>query len=343
MKTFLFFLIAVPATCIANAQNAPIQPKFEVASVKRTDRCFAGNPTIDPESVILKGVPLKSVLTEAFKVRFNQVEGPSWLETDCFEISAKIPEGATRDQLPAMLQTLLIERFKLAAHKEVRSRSGYALVVDKGGPKFKEDDPNTNFMGAGRSGTMLFGASGHGRLKGVMTMKTLAAHLSTDGGYGPVQDLTGLTGKYDIDLTWTPDQTFEPSAGAADIPAPEANLFTAVRESLGLKLERRNVEVQFVVVDHIERIPTENSFMQEPIATVGLQNLQQKFKYSPRNDGVAAAEIGVRLMRPGRYQELGLTLDQARALGREYVQALKEAHGDAAAREIGKRISEALR
>jgi uncharacterized protein (TIGR03435 family) len=268
VKTFLLFLVAVPVTCITNAQNAPIQPKFEVASVKRTDRCFAGNPTIDPESVILKGVHLKSVLMEAFKVRFNQVEGPSWLETDCFEVSAKIPEGATRDQFPAMLQALLTERFKLVAHKEDRSRSGYALVVDKGGPKFKEDDPNTNFMGPGRFGTMLFGASGHGRLKGVMTMKTLAAHLSTDGGYGPVQDLTELIGKYDIDLTWGPDQTFEPTAGdatasaatpaGADAPAPQANLFTALRESLGLKLERRNLQVQFVVIDHIERIPTEN-------------------------------------------------------------------------------------
>jgi hypothetical protein len=58
---------------------------------------------------------------------------------------------------------------------------------------------------------------------------------------------------------------------------------------------------------------------------------------------IDAAEIGVRFMRPGRYKELGLTLDQARALGRDYVQALKEAHGDAAAREIGKRINEALR
>ena len=145
MKTFLLFLITVAATCIANAQNAPIQPKFEVASVKRTDQCGGGR-SIDPRSVTLRGVPLKPVLMEAFKVRFDQIEGPSWLETDCFEISAKIPDGGS-DQLSAMLQALLTERFKLAAHKEDRPRSGYALVVDKGGPKFKEDDPKTNFMG----------------------------------------------------------------------------------------------------------------------------------------------------------------------------------------------------
>jgi uncharacterized protein (TIGR03435 family) len=140
--------------------------------------------------------------------------------------------------------------------------------VDKGGPKFKEDDPKTNFMGKdARPGLTLYGAFGHGALKGVMTMATLASNLSTKG-YGPVQDATGLTGKYDIDLTWTPDKGFEPrpvditgsaaTPAGADIPAPEANLFTALRESLGLKLERRNVQVQFVVIDHIERIPTEN-------------------------------------------------------------------------------------
>jgi uncharacterized protein (TIGR03435 family) len=266
VKTFLLFLIVVPATFVANAQNAPVQPKFEVASVKRAEQC-GGRNAIDPGSVAFRGVPLKGVLMEAFKVKMEQIEGPSWLESDCYDISAKIPDGGTRDQLPAMLQALLTERFKLAAHKEDRPRSGYALIVDKGGPKFKEDDPNTSFMGPGRAGQMFFGAFGHGGLKGVMTMATLASNLSRQG-YGPVQDATGLTGRYDIDLTWTPDKAFAPGTGdpnasaatppGADVPAPEANLFTALRESLGLKLERRNVQVQFVVIDHIERTATEN-------------------------------------------------------------------------------------
>jgi uncharacterized protein (TIGR03435 family) len=267
VRTFLLFLITVLATCIANAQKAPLQPRFEVASVKRTDRCGGGGRSLDPGSVALNGMPLKPVLMEAFQVKIDQIEGPSWLETDCFDISAKIPEGVPRDQLPAMLQALLTERFKLVAHKEDRSRSGYVLVVDKGGPKLKDDDPNAHFMGGGRPGLTLYGAFGHGRLKGVMTMARLASNLSSQG-YGPVQDETGLTGNYDIDLTWTPDQTLAPRAGdatasaapppAADIPTPEADLFTVLRQSLGLKLERRNVQVQFVVIDHIERIPTEN-------------------------------------------------------------------------------------
>lgn len=194
---------------------------------------------------------------EAFQVKMEQIEGPSWLETDCFDISAKIPEGATREQVPAMLQSLLTERFRLAAHKENRLRAGYALHVDKSGPKFKEEVSTTNFVRG--KGLMLYGP---GVLKGAMTMSTLASNLSTKG-YGPVQDLTGLTAKYDIELRWTPNPDFKPTENfpAFSVPPgrPEApDLFTALRESLGLKLERRNVKVQFLVTDHIDRIPTEN-------------------------------------------------------------------------------------
>jgi len=113
----------------------------------------------------------------------------------------------------------------------------------------------------------MFGFAGHGLLKGVMTMEMLASNLSRQG-YGPVEDATGLTEKYGIELHWTPDPAIEPravgttasstAAPGAEIPAPEPNLFTALQESLGLKLERRSVQVQFVVIDHIERIPTEN-------------------------------------------------------------------------------------
>jgi uncharacterized protein (TIGR03435 family) len=214
-------------------------------------------------------MPLKPILVTAFAMRADQIEGPSWLDSDCFDISAKLPAGASLDQLPDMLQALLTERFRLAAHKEDRPRSGYALVVDKGGPKFKEDEPSSSFSRSPDGRPLLgIGAPGHGFLKGVMTMAGLASYLS-GRGYGPVQDSTGLTGKYDIDLSWAPNLDFEPRplgpTASADTPpgadtpaAPEADLFAALRESLGLRLERRNIPAQFVVIDHIERVPTEN-------------------------------------------------------------------------------------
>src|ERR1039458_9242672 len=79
------------------AQNATNKPKYERASVDRS-ACFTAANSIDPGSVTLKGLPLKAVLREAFKVPMDQIEGPSWLDTDCFEIAAKIPEGATRSE-----------------------------------------------------------------------------------------------------------------------------------------------------------------------------------------------------------------------------------------------------
>ena len=168
MNTCLASAIVLSTIGAFAAQNAPDQPKFEVASVKRTDRCEF-NVSVDPGSITLNGVPLKGVLRDAFKVQPDQIEGRSWLDADCFEISAKMPEGATRDQLPAMLQALLIKRFKLAVHEEGRLRPGYALVVDKDGPKLKESSPSSNFMGA-HAGKLFIGAApGYSALKASMT------------------------------------------------------------------------------------------------------------------------------------------------------------------------------
>jgi uncharacterized protein (TIGR03435 family) len=220
--------------------------------------------------VILKGDPLKIVLMEAFSVKNYQIAGPSWLDEECFEIVAKMPEGATRDQIPAMLQALLVERFKLAAYKEDRPRPVYGLVVEKSGPKFKEADLSFRRMGP-RPGQVMFRAASDTRgFKGSMTMASLAGFLA-NGLDRPVQDFTGLKGTYDIDLSWAPDPgidrpsrfseaTRASSADAgADLPAaPTATIFTAIRDSLGLRLEPRNEPVEMLVIDHVERVPIEN-------------------------------------------------------------------------------------
>ena len=235
------------------------QVKFETASVKKGE-CRM-ETSIDPGLITLKGVPLRGVLITAFHVRGDLIQGPGWLDSDCFDILAKMPEGAAADQMPAMMQSLLAERFGLSFHKEPRQLKGYSLVVDKGGPKCPEDDPNKDFMG-GRGTVAL--RRGGGGIKRAMTMEQLASYLS-GLGYGPVQDLTGLTAKYDIQLSWAPDRDFEPAPpGAAPAaspnapPAPTVDLFTAIREQLGLRLDRHDVAVEYVVIDHIERTPTGN-------------------------------------------------------------------------------------
>lgn len=242
----------------AAAQSTPDPPRFEAASVKGTDQCGVST-SMGPGTVVLSGIPLKPILAEAFELPGDRIVGPSWLDEDCFEIVAKMPEGAGKDRIPAMLQALLAERFKLAAHREDRPRSVYVLVVDKDGPKFK-------VAGSPTGQTMFRAGLGIAGFKGSMTMATLARRLSGKG-YGQVQDLTGLKGTYDIDLSWAPDPTFEqPGAYAREHaaesaeppPGPTANLFTALRDSLGLKLESRKEPVESLVIDRIERVPTGN-------------------------------------------------------------------------------------
>src|SRR6185295_7557721 len=228
--------------------------------------------SMDPGRVAFNGNPLTFVLMEAFKVKKDQITGPSWLDSDCFDFIAKMPEGATRDQLPAILEALLVERFKLAAHKESHLRSGYSLIVDRNGTKFKESDQSSPATRA-RTGQVAFafalGASA--TIKGSMTMATLARLLSTRLG-DPIQDLTGIKGTYDIDLSWAPDPSFEKvgssaPSGATDssvadagasVPAGKANIFTSIRNLLGLRLEAQKLQIEMIVIDSIERVPTEN-------------------------------------------------------------------------------------
>lgn len=256
------------ATSFASAE----QPKFEEASVKRTEQCALQN-MIDPGVIALHGDPLKVVLMEAFKVKMDQIAGPSWLDSDCFAIDAKIPQGATKDQLPAMLQALLVERFKLVFHKESKLLAGYALVVDKKGPKLKESDPNSPMMA--HAGQVAFGAGpSASQIKGSMSTASLARFVSGRLD-APVEDLTGLKGKYDIDISWAPDWSVEKkgrfaqeyeaahpdwAGNAASLPTggPKDDIFTSFRNSLGLKLEPRKEPVEVVVIDHIEHIPTAN-------------------------------------------------------------------------------------
>jgi uncharacterized protein (TIGR03435 family) len=265
MNTCLASAIALAAISALAAQNAPNQPKFEVASVKRVE---GGDikTSLDPGILTLKGLPLKAALSQAFQVPMDQIAGPAWLDEDCFDIIARMPEGATKDQIPAMLQALLAERFKLAAHKESHPRQGYAMVVDKNGPKFKEaEKPKDTGAFSGRLATsgdgrviMLGRRNAVGRVafKGPMGMASVARILSDKLG-GPVQDLTGLEGEYQIDFDWTPDPGSVP-ATADSASTPTGSLVTAVRQILGLRLERRDARVETLVIDHIERVPAEN-------------------------------------------------------------------------------------
>jgi uncharacterized protein (TIGR03435 family) len=210
---------------------------------------------------------LKLILVEAFKIGADRINGPSWLENVCVDVIARLPQGAATDRIPLMLQNLLADRFRLSAHKESRLGTGYALVIDKHGPKMKESTESSNFMRGRPAAALGLRRDGAG-IKGAMTMDFLARTLSR-AGYGPVVDATGLNGKYEIELSWVPDPALGPRGasataaepglpGVGEASTPTVDLFSAVRESLGLRLEPRKTPIDVLVIDRIERVPTEN-------------------------------------------------------------------------------------
>jgi len=181
-----------------------------------------------------------------------------------FDINAKPPAGTARDQIKPMLQALLAERFKLAIHRETKTMSGFALLVAKGGLKIKEVPPVTDQGPAGGRRMQMGGGNFEGQQ---LDLKSFAAFLAGQIGQ-PVADLTEVKGLFDIKLTWTPEGRGGPGGGvggeahegigggASDPSGP--TIYTALQEQLGLRLQGQKIPVEIVIVDHLEKVPTEN-------------------------------------------------------------------------------------
>ena len=314
----------IVSTCAAFGQGAAESPTFEVASVKPSEpqpsgmmrvRMSGGPGTPDPGQLTYTNVSLKNVLATAYEVNDYQISGPNWLDGQRFDIVAKIPQGAPKEQFQQMLQNLLAERFKLKLHHETKELPMYALVVGKGGPKLKEsvEEDAATPQGAAPPPPPGRDEAAPVRLKmdadgmpqpppgmgknGMITMMMMDQH----GGGGmrvrmvgrgqpisalleplrnqlgrPVVDATNLKAKYDITLDYAPDglngpmgmmppppppHDGAPGGGGAMASAPDAGgptIFTALQERLGLKLEQRKGPVDLLVIDRLQKLPTEN-------------------------------------------------------------------------------------
>jgi uncharacterized protein (TIGR03435 family) len=226
------------------AQNA--RPEFEVASVK-----FLPEPApphgvslnISHGKASLDAAQLRQIIGLAYGIQRVLVEGgPEWSDTDMFDIVAKAANpDASRDDIRAMLQTLLADRFKLAVHRETKQLPAYVLTVAKGGPNLKvsKDEHPSAFVPVPNG--LVF------ERMGIVGLVNYVANISGR----PVQNLTGLTERYDFKLDFTPPEAVTP--GSVDLPS----LVFAAVERLGLKLESRKAPVEVLVVDHAEH-PTAN-------------------------------------------------------------------------------------
>jgi uncharacterized protein (TIGR03435 family) len=246
----IYFAILLATSVLGQTVESP--PAFEAASVKlNTGSAMYFNA--GPGRIEMRSYTLKMLIFMAYGVRDYSLSGPDWLDSVKLDVVAKLPASAAsrspedqRRMTGVMLEGLLAERFKLKVHREEKLIPGYALVVAPGGPKMR------------RVETPPRGAVTRGSITGTTTIGQIVA--SAEGALGrPVKDMTGLSGSYELNLTWTPEAAL--LAGADKSPDPgdrPPSIFTALQEQLGLRLEPRQFPLQIVVVDHVERVPTEN-------------------------------------------------------------------------------------
>jgi uncharacterized protein (TIGR03435 family) len=268
------FTAALPA---AFAQQKPTdQPGFEVASIKPSDpnpsnSMFIGM-SADGAMVKYTNITLRDCIRGAYRVRDFQIVGPDWMTRARFEISAKLPPGASAEQIPEMLQALLAERFKLEVRREMKEQNVYALMAGNGGAKLKPTEvktDNNSLKALGPDGKprdlMMFATP-----PGVVVITTPSASLASLVGLmsrftaRPVVDMTGIEGLYDFKLIFAPEINGNLIAGgipgpdgAATSVEPAPSVVDAVKQ-YGLRLEARKAPVEMLIVTHLEKTPTEN-------------------------------------------------------------------------------------
>jgi uncharacterized protein (TIGR03435 family) len=251
----------VPGTCLVLATAAATYGQtFEVASIKVLPPSDKGErrspPTIEPTpgNLVMRNVGIGELMMWSFKINQSQVSNVqvALAVTDRFDITAKAAEPVKTDELRIMLQNLMKERFKFAFHRETKEVSAYILVEARGGHKLKvsEAADGRGVLPVQKEGKMAL--NGQAATLDQLTM-FLAGPLRT-----PVVDQTGLKGRYDFDFDLTSFmQQGPPQPGEAPMD-PVAMLQAALPKQLGLRLEARKMPIEMLVIDHIEKAPTEN-------------------------------------------------------------------------------------
>jgi len=274
-------------TTIAAAQA---NPQFEVASIHPAAEQLSQTAVgvhIDDSRVRITGLTLKLYVGLAYGLKPQQIVGPDWLGQPRFDIAAKIPEGASRDQMPLMMRALLADRFGMKSHHETREFPVYALTVAKEGLKIEPSaaadapagrppavDVTSGGSAAGSGADLGRGSSfwlANNRLEiRKMTMPTIA-ELLTRLSDRPVIDATGVSGSYDLTLELPPEDFVAVQIrggvnNGAVIPPQALRLldgavldpFTNALQKFGLGLQSRKAPLDVLVIDSIQRTPTEN-------------------------------------------------------------------------------------
>jgi uncharacterized protein (TIGR03435 family) len=238
---------------------ADADPSFEVATIKPNDSGDTSMQvlTFRGRTFITENSSLADLMMFAYSVQRKQIIGaPDWIEQDRYDINATPDqEGSpSADQVRLMIRKLLADRFQLKLHHDKRELSAFVLTVGKDGSKLKPAQPNGNLHGIGvqpaKSGAMMFANNSP-----IPAFTSFLQSLVLDR---PVVDQTGLTGRYDMTVTFTPDDSLfngnppafpEPAEGVEAAP----RFFDAIQQQLGLKLTAEKTQVDVLAIDHIEK------------------------------------------------------------------------------------------
>ena len=296
MKPFCLAAITLSALLAQNSSPASAAKlEFEVASIRPSAPPSAQNQVVvglhlDGSQARIASFAFKDLVAMAYRVKSYQVSGPDWIGSDRFDLNAKLPAGATSEQIPEMLQAMLADRFQLKFHRERKELPVYALILGKTPLKLKEVPPSPDDVDdTGRGPATNVAASGseagvsvdlgHGssytfannKFEGKkFTMDVLCASLERYMDR-PVVNLTELKGKYDVTLDVTQEDyramLIHAALNAGLVLPPqvlqliEGNTPASLMDSLqqaGLKLDARRAPLDFLVVDQARKTPTDN-------------------------------------------------------------------------------------
>jgi uncharacterized protein (TIGR03435 family) len=301
MSSSCFWPALLGCACAAVAQTGDGALAFEAASLKPAYQGheglgpLRGGPGTSSPGQLSGEASLKALLLRAYQLKDYQVSGPAWIDSERYQIAAKIPVGATRREVAVMLQSLLTQRFGLMIHRETREFPMYALDVAKGGPKLKASEAAETATDATvLSPKLAKGADGFPEIAGGQklprsyemvvggsdgivyklwarreSMEDLADRLSAQLSR-PVVDRTRLKETYDFALTWTVENggmgipRTGPPPDVIDMHStpilsdPGLSIFAALPAQLGLKLEARRGPLEMLIVDKADKVPAGN-------------------------------------------------------------------------------------
>jgi uncharacterized protein (TIGR03435 family) len=290
MLNAMAFGILAATLALAQAPTAPPKLEFEVASVRLSqpsgpNRVDAGL-RMDGSQAHFGSLTLKDYIAMAYRITASRVSGPEWLASQRFDISAKLPDGGTREQIPQMLQSLLADRFQVKFHRETKELPAYALVLGKSPLKLTKtpdtEQPDTqgavnvavSGSAAGVSvdlGNGSYYTFANNQFEFKKTSMNVVAERLERFMDRPIVNMTALTGNYDLTLPLTPEDyrallvRSAVNAGV-DLPppalrlldaGPPVSLFDAI-DQLGLHLDARKLPLDMIVVDSALQTPTDN-------------------------------------------------------------------------------------